>query len=67
MAKSVYRWGSLWGISGFPFESGNGKLLTKIYASKGLLNQICRFLNLDQCKEFIRQEINWFEGDSIAE
>ena len=49
------------------FHSGHGKLLKKIHAGKSLLNYICRFLNLDQCMELIKQEMNWLEGDSFAE
>lgn len=48
MADSVEHWGPLWAHCGYPFESGNGKILEMVHGAKGVLNQICR--NLSRCR-----------------
>lgn len=47
IVKSVRLWGPLWAHSAFPFEAGNGKIKSCIKAAKGIPNQICRTLSLE--------------------
>lgn len=66
VCESVTNWGPLWAHNGFAFESGNGKLLKKIFAANGVCNQISRFINLQQSFDFIVCKMNSFVVDSVA-
>ncbi|XP_051176780.1 uncharacterized protein LOC127291625 isoform X1 [Leptopilina boulardi] len=57
LAKTVYYWGPLWAFSAFAFESGNGKLLKVIHASKGVHHQICRRISLQYCHLSLKDRI----------
>lgn len=57
MAQSVLNFGPLWCHCGYVFESGNGKLVKKIHAAKGVCSQVCRSVELAQSVEFIKSTI----------
>ena len=42
LAQSIADWGPLWAHSGYCFENGNGQLVRKIQAAKGVIHQLCR-------------------------
>ncbi|XP_014217715.1 uncharacterized protein LOC106646189, partial [Copidosoma floridanum] len=48
LAQSVLDYGPLWSHSGYCFETGNGQLLRKVHAAKGVIHQLCRTLNMKQ-------------------
>lgn len=54
IAQSVKDWGPLWAHSGYPFEGGNGKLLTFIQAAKGVPYQITRCISIRQKEILIK-------------
>ena len=47
ICKNVLNWGPLWTISTFSFESANHYLLKAIKSSKGVTQQIIRFININ--------------------
>ena len=53
LGLSVRNLGPVWSHMGFAFESGNGELLNKIHAAKGVLSQIHRYLSLQKNFEFM--------------
>lgn len=60
LLKSVIDFGPLWSHSCFGPESNNGRLIRKIKSAKGVVNQVCRSVLMDQSfivlKKFIRAE-----------
>ncbi|KAK3920928.1 Replicase polyprotein 1ab [Frankliniella fusca] len=45
LAESVDRWGPVWALSTYSFESGNGELKAIIHAQRGIPHQIQRFIS----------------------
>ena len=48
IAQSVVDWGPIHNHSGYVFEAGNGKILEHVHAAKGVINQICRNIRINQ-------------------
>ena len=57
LAQSVADWGPLWAHSGYPMETGNGKILKMIHAAKGVQSQICRNLSFQRCRVYLKDHI----------
>lgn len=55
LVQSVSDWGPLWAHSGYCFENGNGLLVQKIHAAKGVVHQICRSVSLHQSETILRE------------
>lgn len=54
IAETVKDWGPLWAHSGYPFECGNGKLLTFIKAAKGVPHQVTRCIAIRQNEMYLK-------------
>ncbi|KAJ8669966.1 hypothetical protein QAD02_001225 [Eretmocerus hayati] len=46
LAQSVADFGLLGEHNGYPFESGNGEILKSVHSGKGVIDQICRNVNM---------------------
>lgn len=57
IGQSVQDWGPLWAHSGYPFEGGNGKLLTFIQAAKGVPYQITRCISIRQNEILLKSRV----------
>ncbi|KAL7307604.1 hypothetical protein TKK_0000292 [Trichogramma kaykai] len=57
ICKSVKNWGPLWAHSAFAFESGNHELLQAIHSGRGVISQILRYININQCSKKIEKQI----------
>ena len=57
MAQSVVDWGPLWAHSGYCFETGNGQLLRKIHAAKGVVHQLCRAITMRKSELILKKYI----------
>ncbi|KAL7288253.1 hypothetical protein TKK_0017593 [Trichogramma kaykai] len=57
LVSSVANWGPLWAHSGYTFENGNGQLVKKIQAAKGVIPQICRALSMAQSNLVLKKHI----------
>ncbi|KAL7286675.1 hypothetical protein TKK_0019062 [Trichogramma kaykai] len=57
ISTSVKNWGPLWSHSAFAFESGNHNLLQAIHSGRGIISQILRFININQCAAKIEKKI----------
>ncbi|KAL7289509.1 hypothetical protein TKK_0016694 [Trichogramma kaykai] len=49
ICHSVKNWGPVWVHSAFAFESGNHELLQAIHSGRGIISQILRYININQC------------------
>ncbi|KAK3919201.1 Xin actin-binding repeat-containing protein 2 [Frankliniella fusca] len=54
LAESVAKWGPVWAVSSYAFESGNGDLKEIIHGQRGIPNQIQRFLSETQALKILR-------------
>ena len=48
IAQGVVDWGPIHIYSGYVFEAGNGEILKHVHAAKGVINQICRNIRMNQ-------------------
>ncbi|XP_043471564.1 uncharacterized protein LOC122504492 isoform X2 [Leptopilina heterotoma] len=55
--ESLSNWGPSWAHNCFVFETGNGKLVRSINASKGASNQICRNISNEHCDRILSKTI----------
>lgn len=51
-------WGPLWAHSGYSFESGNGQLVKKIHAAKGVVHQLARTISMGQSELILKEHIS---------
>lgn len=65
LAESVLNWGPLYTHSAYAFESGNGKLLKTINASKGVYQQVCRHINLQYSYNILLKQITPNASDKV--
>lgn len=57
ITQSVVDWGPLWAHSGYCFESGNGHILRKVQAAKGVVSQICRSVAMIQSELILKTHV----------
>ena len=57
LTESVKNWEPLWSHFGYPFESGNGYIVKTVHAAKGVISQICRYLNMNQSVTALQKQI----------
>ncbi|XP_071639002.1 uncharacterized protein [Temnothorax longispinosus] len=57
LAQSVADWGPLWAHSGYCFESGNGQIVKKVQAAKGVIHQICRTIAMNQSQLILKEHV----------
>ena len=57
ITENVLNWGPLWTISTFSFESANYYLLRAIKASKGVTQQIIRFISINHKSLIIEKKV----------
>ena len=67
MVQSVLDWGPLWAHCGYPFESGNGKILRMVHAAKGVLNQIFRNLSMNESLMILEKHVQLKERSPIID
>ena len=67
LPQSVADWGPLWSHCGYPFESGNGQIVRKVHAAKGVLNQICRNLSVNRCLVLLEKRIVVKENSTVKD
>ena len=53
LTESVANWGPLFAHNGFAFKNANGMLLQNIHATKGVKEQICRFIRFRKCINYL--------------
>ncbi|KAJ8666051.1 hypothetical protein QAD02_007713 [Eretmocerus hayati] len=57
LTQSVAYFGPLGEHNGYPFESGNGEILKTVHSGKGVINQICRNVNMGTSLQTIENGI----------
>lgn len=57
ISQSVSDWGPLWAHSCFPFESANYKILQIIKCSKGVPQQVVRFVNMSHSESILKESV----------
>lgn len=57
LVQSVIDWGSLQAHSCYSYESGNGQILRKIHAAKGVVHQIIRSIQFAQSKVVLQNHV----------
>lgn len=65
--ESIINWGPAWSHFGYPFETGNGKLLNTIQAAKGMIHQIVRAINTKECIQILRDNLRTPEDSRMLE
>lgn len=58
MADSVKNWGPIFVHDGYPFESGNGKIVRTVKGAKGVIHQICRSIEYKDSAAILKKHIS---------
>ncbi|KAJ8677090.1 hypothetical protein QAD02_012877 [Eretmocerus hayati] len=65
LAQSVADFGPLGEHNGYPFESGNGEILKTVHSGKGVINQICRNVNMGTPLQTIENGIQRHDSPAV--
>ncbi|KAJ8678577.1 hypothetical protein QAD02_014364 [Eretmocerus hayati] len=52
-------------LNGYPFESGNGEMLKTVHSGKGVINQICRNVNMGTSLQIIGNGIQRHDSPAV--
>lgn len=67
VAQSVINWGPLYSHSGYCFENGNGKIIRKDHAAKGVIDQICRSIAMKQSINVLEKHAKFYSHSRILD
>ncbi|KAL7296458.1 hypothetical protein TKK_0010464 [Trichogramma kaykai] len=65
LSHSVINFGPLWSHSGYCFENGNGKIVERIKAAKGVVHQICRNIGISRSALILQKYLDDQDPDSM--
>lgn len=66
IARSVANWGPLWAHCTFAFENANRLLLKAIHCSKGVNQQIVRYINMQHSVQILEEAITPHSSETVS-
>lgn len=67
LVQSVIDFGPLLSHSCYAFESGNGKILKMVKSSNGVVPQVCRTLQFEECAAILKEKVDLIQDSPIKD